>query len=127
MLSSSDVNTVQALVGPTAILKMKCFLKVVTVGIATAFIINTAAVAAAGMDECTIANKFVKHISCKYNNTDCYIEFKIGDCLSCEPSTCDIVSTGKCLFDFEFNSSFNANLKHGVMYSSYLHQTLVRN
>ena len=92
---------------------------VITTVATAAFILNTVTVAAErenGTEECTLGNKFIKHSTCHYNNSGCDIPFWIGDCLSCEPSTCEIVS-GECFLDLDMNSSLAADLKTGMIYS----------
>ena len=85
----------------------------------TAFILSTVTVTAGrgnGTEKCTMGNKFIEHSTCSYNNTSCDIPFVIGKCLSCEPSTCEVVS-GECFLDLDMNSSFTADLKTGMIYS----------
>ena len=97
-----------------------CLSNIATTAATVAFILSTVTVVAGrenGTEECKLGNKFIEHSMCHYNNTGCDISFIIGYCLSCEPSTCEIVE-GTCFFDLQdVNSSLTADLKTGRMYS----------
>ena len=92
---------------------------VIATTVIAAFILSTITVAAErenGSEECTLGSEFIEHSMCHYNNTGCDIPFFIGNCLSCEPSTCEVVE-GTCFLDLDVNSSLTADLKSGMIYS----------
>ena len=63
---------------------------------------------------CNPRKKYIKELTCRYNSTQCSISFKIGLCISCEPSSCDVV-IGSCVFDTDVSSFYRADLKNGMM------------
>lgn len=70
-------------------------------------------------DNSTCAISITKYSTCSFNDTDCKISFEVGNCISCDFSLCKLV-TATCLIDLEMNSSFNIDLKTGMIYSNSL-------